>query len=499
MASSLIGFALIYFPHYFTLEMADFHPELFSLLQDPKEMFLAITGFRGSAKSTIAGTIDILYEALIRQNPFIIPVNETSEVVKLTIANIREELEHNELIIEDFGNQIIDKKKPNTFTETNVLLANGVRIMGRSRGQKIRGLRHKQHRPGHVVIDDPEEREKVGKKEYRDKTERWVLNDLIPAIEESRARLVVLGNLLHSDSLMARLRDNKIFNYRAYPLITGDVLGQEIKWENCTWKGKYPSLEALKKQELKVGHIAWMQEYLLQVIAPEEQEVKEEWIKYYDVLPSEPSQAGVGVDLAISKNQTADYTTMVSGLLTVQQGVPKLFILPNPVNEHFTFHETLEQMKSLNKAMMMYAAPTFYIEDVAYQKAAIQEAQNAMLPVIGMHIGTDKRSRLRTAATFIQNGTVVFPKSGCENLIAQLLGFGIEKHDDLCDAFTLLVMGLADSGGSTGFLDWMRGLNKQTPQTAEEKLEQEKKTNPAQPRGLADIWKLYKGGGGTRL
>jgi hypothetical protein len=49
---------------------------------------------------------------------------------------------------------------------------------------------------------------------------------------------------------------------------------------------------------------------------------------------------------------------------------------------------------------------------------------------------------LRVAARYIKNGTVKFPRHGCEQLITQLTGLGIEKHDDLCDACVWLILGL---------------------------------------------------------
>ena len=438
-AKTLLGFALIYLPHYFTLPRAEFHPELINLLEDWNNELLSVGGFRGSAKSTLAGLALPLWAALEQKAKFIIPINETDEVVKLTIANIRDELESNELVLADYGNVIDDRIKATKFTQNNVLLANGCRILGRSRGQKIRGLRHKQYRPDLVIIDDPEEREKVQKKEYRDKTEQWLRGDVIPSIEETKARLVVIGNVLHTDSLMARLKVDEVFIHREYALV--DKTGK------CTWQGKYPSEAALKKQEAKVGRIAWMREYMLKVVPPDDQEVKEEWIQYYDKLPKNSAgKGGVGVDLAISKKETADFTSMVSGVLSFENNVPKIYIIPNPVNERLSFHETIEQMKSIHIAMRLYAHPTFYIEDVAYQKAALQEAQRHMLAVQPMKAGNDKRSRLRTAATYIQNGTVLFPRRGCEDLIAQLMGFGVEDHDDLVDALVYLILGLSDDG-----------------------------------------------------
>jgi len=56
-----------------------------------------------------------------------------------------------------------------------------------------------------------------------------------------------------------------------------------------------------------------------------------------------------------------------------------------------------------------------------------------------MTTSTDKRSRLAVISQFIQDGTILFPKQGAEELIQQLIGFGVEKNDDLVDALTLLV------------------------------------------------------------
>jgi predicted phage terminase large subunit-like protein len=63
-----------------------------------------------------------------------------------------------------------------------------------------------------------------------------------------------------------------------------------------------------------------------------------------------------------------------------------------------------------------------------------------------MHPIKDKRARLRVAARYIKNGTVKFPRRGCEQLLTQLLGFGSEKHDDAVDALVYLILGLAGEG-----------------------------------------------------
>jgi phage terminase large subunit-like protein len=86
--------------------------------------------------------------------------------------------------------------------------------------------------------------------------------------------------------------------------------------------------------------------------------------------------------------------------------------------------------------------PTFVIEDVAYQKALPQQLISEGIPnVKSTRPGNqDKRSRLVLTANMIKSGRVKFPREGCEELINQIVHFGVEKHDDLADAFSNLVL-----------------------------------------------------------
>lgn len=444
LAKTLTGFCLVYLPHYLDKEPASFHPELLNTLGDHREKMIEILGFRGSAKSTFGSLALPLWAAL--EYPelynFILPIADTGVQANMNIANIKSELENNPLIKQDYGNMkgefVADwsLESEEEWQAKNMLLSNGVRILARSRGQKVRGLRHNQHRPKLIVVDDPEDLEWVRTKENRDKTERWLKGEVIPAIDESTGRLVVIGNQLHTDALMARLKRDKTFKQLEYPL---------VKNGKITWLGKYPDQKALDFQRDKVGLNAYQREYLLKVVPEEGADVHEDWIKYYDKLPAEAETGlhGTGIDLAISKKETADYTSMVSGTSFVKEGIPKIYIKPNPINARLSFHETMETTKA-----MAIANPfgIFFVEDVQYQRAAVEEMERALLPVVGMRAGSDKRARLRAIAIYIQNGTIVFPRKGCEDLIIQLLGFGVEEHDDLVDAFVYLILGLVQQG-----------------------------------------------------
>lgn len=92
---------------------------------------------------------------------------------------------------------------------------------------------------------------------------------------------------------------------------------------------------------------------------------------------------------------------------------------------------------------------------MAYQKAAIQELERALLAVIAMKPQGDKRARLQVIAPYIKNDVVLFPRAGCEQLLAQLFGFGVEAHDDLVDALVYLILGLVQQGLELPKLHWI--------------------------------------------
>jgi len=431
---------MVYLPHYFYQQPADFHEDLMRDMSDTSIDSLLVMGFRGSAKSTIGSLALILWAALEKPKdyPFILAVADTSLQAGINIANIKNELDNNLLIKQDYGNitgKFVadwDLESEEEWQAKNMLLSNGVRILARSRGQKIRGLRHRQYRPRLVVIDDPEDLEWVRKKENRDKTERWVKNEVIPAMDETFRKLVIIGNQLHTDALIARLKKNPRFKVWEIPLV--DKAGR------CTWTAKYPDAKALEQLKVDVGPVTYQREYLLKIVPEEGQVVTEEMIHYYDATPAETElgDTATAFDLAISKKSTADFTAGVEGQTAEVDGHLRIFIQPDPINERIDLHELIERAKAILETKA--GVHTFLVEDVQYQKAAIGEMEREGLPVEGVKPIGDKMARLKTAVIYIKNGTVLFPRHGCEDLLLQLLGFGIEEHDDLVDALVYLIL-----------------------------------------------------------
>lgn len=438
--SSYEAFCQIYFPHYFYLKPAHFHKRLVAILEDTVHEMIAIIGFRGSAKSTHASMAYPIWQAVKGDHHFIILINDTGTQRDINIKNIKTEFEENKLLRLDFPLVKPSKKK---WTDGELELTNDVYILGRSRGQKVRGLRYRQWRPSLIVGDDLEDLEWVRKKENRDKTERWLKSEVIPAQEETKAKMIIIGNLLHTDALMARLKKHKLMKTLEFPLFnrrTGE----------CTWKAKYPTQEAIDKQKAKIEKPSiWLREYLLKIVAEEGAVVSDTDIIYYDykavesVLYSRAKNGAAGNDLAISEKDSADFTSIVGGILVREDGRDVLYVLPHICHKHIDLNKTIEEARIMQSILPM--GSRIFVEDVGYQKAAIKEMKRKGINAVGIRPISDKRARYETAAVHIKSGAVKFPEATndeIEALITEMLGFGIEDHDDLVDALVYLILGV---------------------------------------------------------
>lgn len=448
-------FCLIYLAHYFPLPPAEFFPNLIAALEDDRIDRLEEIGFRGSAKSTFTSMAYVLYAALVKPHlyPFIIPIADTGTQATAVVSAIKFELETNDLLREDFGTLEAGKptdkswelkKKLESKEEwqaRNLLLSTGVRILARSRGQRIRGLRHRQYRPKLVIGDDVENLESVRTQESRDKTARWWRGEVLGGLAHD-ARVILVGNWLHLDGLMARMKATGRYKVLEFALLKeGD--GTEV--ERCVWPALYPTQEHIEKKREELGEIAWRREMLLQVVPEDGQDVLLEDIHYYDEPPfDDGNHLAHGVDLAISTKESADYTAIVSGEITYNDSRLEIYVQPNPVIRRMTFADTMAALDNVRHSSMMQSE--FYVEAVAFQQVAIEEMERRAFSVQAMHPMKDKRARLRVAARYIKNGTVKFPRKGCEQLLTQLLGFGIETHDDAVDALVYLILGVVGDG-----------------------------------------------------
>lgn len=429
-------FFSVYFAEYLTYPMAPFHWEMFRLTESNDRM-VVLMAFRGSGKSTIFTLSYPIWSILgSLQKKFIVILAQTQQQARLYIANIKRELEGNELLRKDMGP--FYEGDDEWSSGTLVFPQHQARITALSTEQSIRGQRHGSHRPDLIICDDLEDLSSIKTHESRVRIHNWLMGDVIPAGDKN-TKVVVIGNMLHEEALLMRLKreiENKSRDgiFRSFPFFREDG--------TPSWPGKFRTAEDVSTLQRMVGDdAAWCREYLLKIISDAERVVHPEWIHYYDgEAPSAKSPhystTGVGIDLAISEKETADYTAMV--IARVVGG--KMYILPNSVNERLSFPDTIDRIKNIYQALNGESRK-IYVEKVGYQEAVIQQLSRDGVYAEGINPGgSDKRSRLALTTHHIKAGRILFPRTGAENLIRQLVGFGKENHDDLADAFTMLAI-----------------------------------------------------------
>ncbi|EDK72552.1 hypothetical protein TM7_0318 [candidate division TM7 genomosp. GTL1] len=255
---NLYLFAHIYFGEFIRYATAPFQREIYDLLADDLVGYMAVVAFRGSGKSTIATQIFPLW-ALIGnlEKKFILTLSLNQNQARNHLQNIKRQIEGNELLRKDFGP--LEQQSDEWGSMSLVFPKYGARISAASTEQSIRGIRHGAYRPDLIIADDVEDSNSVKTMEGRNKTHDWFTGEVLPAGDKN-TKIVVVGNLLHEDSLMMRIKtgiDEGMLDgtFRMYPLL--DQKNRSI------WPGKYSDAQSIEAERRKLNnHIAWYREYL---------------------------------------------------------------------------------------------------------------------------------------------------------------------------------------------------------------------------------------------
>jgi predicted phage terminase large subunit-like protein len=439
---SFLYFFLFYFGRHVEFPLAPFHFEMFKLAQNEDIKTAVIMTFRNSGKSTILNTAYALWAIMGKsEKKHVVIASQTQQRSRDHLMNLRKEIEDNGLLKENLGPFNVGEDR--WGATTLIIPSYKARISSISVEEGVRGLKEGPNRPDIIIADDIEDSNSVKNQDNRDKSFNWFTGELIP-LGRTDVKIIVLGNFLHMDSILSRLEERITENKMEGIFLRVPIVTEK---NEITWPGKFKSAEEVEKLRKRISNeMTWQRDFMLRAVAGEHQTVDPKFINYYDELPGPQEKdhfysVYTGIDLAISKKETADYTAMVSARVYSFNYKPYIFILPNPVNERLNFPETMEKAKLLSKSLGNGYATDLIIEDTAYQKAAIDQLERDGYRAFRFSPeGEDKRARLALTTDMMEAGQILFPKEGASNLINQLTGFEIEKHDDLADAFAILIL-----------------------------------------------------------
>lgn len=442
---SFMFFFEMYFGHYMGAPFWDFHKEIIKYLEKEDERFMAVMAFRGSGKSSVVSMWFVLWSIIwLPQKKFIVIAAQTQQQAKQCMKNLKEELEANCFLKKDLWPF---EEDGNEWNSTSLVLKQfWARITVISVDQSTRWIRHKNHRPDLIICDDIENLQSMKTKEWRDNLQEWFTKELIPLWDPKKTRIIVLWNMLHRDSLLMRIKDSIDTRKRSWRFFRFPILDEN--W-NSTWPERF-SKEDIENLKMSIWNdIAWGTEYMLQDTGHIWQIVKPEWICWEEVLPVRreryyPRKIVTGVDLAISQSTSADYTAFVSWVIYGYNKTKKIYIVDS-LEEKMEFTKTVDKMLIYDRVQieeLWISKHEFLVETVWYQQAMEQYMKNrSNLTIQWYRPSCSKSERLTLVSDLIKKWVVVFIRNPrTERLVEQILDFEKEAHDDLVDAFTMMVL-----------------------------------------------------------
>jgi predicted phage terminase large subunit-like protein len=418
-----------------------FHREIWALCCS-EEKKVAIAAPRGHSKSTCVTHAFVLAALLFREKRYVLIISDTEGQATEFLGDIKMELSENVELMQAFG---VHKFLKDSATDVIVEFTDGSKFRIRAVGaeQKVRGRKWGGTRPDLIVCDDLESDEAVESDARREKFKNWFFKAVLPAMSD-RGHIRVIGTILHLDSLLFGLINNKSWKTKLYRAHKGFDDFSELLWPE-----KWP-VERLKAERDQCIHAgisdAYATEYLNNPI-----DQAEAFFRKSDFLEMEESHFGLNkiyyaaIDFAISDADKADWTVIVVG------GMDQFGIL-HIVDVNRFRGDMDEILLNMMAAQKRYDVELWKAEEGAIKKTLFGELQRRMVEKnvflnVSPGIPTkDKRTRARPLQARMRAGGVRFDKnadwySGFEE---EFLHFPKGAKKDQIDATAWLAIALAE-------------------------------------------------------
>lgn len=460
------------FPSYVPTKLAGFHGILFDYFEADGNFAGAAP--RGFSKSTATDTVYLAYRMLNAKSHFALLISDTATQAEALLDGLKSELESNEMILWIYGDV------RGRIWSSEGLLINAwdendrrakVKVTPRGAGMKIRGLRFKQYRPDLVILDDVENDEAVESPERREKLYNWFKRALLPALSKDDSKIIVIGTLLHRESLLSQMVNGK---------------GIFSGWQRKIWRGIQEDGTSLWPERFDItfledmrdnpahpkymGPLEFSQEIQNNPISEKDQIIKPEWTQsrynLNDHLTNwmalmrikKPEDAlrnwqkahfkkVIGhIDPAISESEKADWWAMVTIGITnkcpiCNGGQANHIVILDVIR--FKDSDPEVQAKIVGDQFLLWRQDRVKVESVAYQAGLYQIIKNIGMKR-GIHIPVWKwkpdRSKRRRA--ILQSGAwaggIVHIRSDmpfASVFIEEVVQFPQGEHDDMFDAY----------------------------------------------------------------
>ena len=133
---------------------------------------------------------------------------------------------------------------PNTakrWTNTDIVLANGARIIAVGTGQRVRGFIEGDTRPNLIIVDDYESELNAATPEARAKNKKWITEAVIPSLSDD-GKIVLIGTVISEDCFLYWAKDSDAWKVLWYAIQNED--GSSL------WPERFPEsrIKQIKKE-----------------------------------------------------------------------------------------------------------------------------------------------------------------------------------------------------------------------------------------------------------
>lgn len=467
-------FCRTYFPHYITKANSVLHDYLYQRLPEIADSTQAetdaIAAPRGEAKSTITSQLFVLWCVITGRKKYPMIGMDAFDQAAIMLEAIKAELEFNPRLKTDFPDVMGRGKVWQTGV---VVTASNVKIEAVGSGKRIRGRRHGPYRPDLFIGDDLENDENVRTPEQRDKLQSWLTKAVLKlGGAGEKFDVIVIGTILHYDSVLNRLLKNPLWKSRKFKAVIQWPDNMELwdRWEELllnvgeeaamllysqneaamtvgsvvSWPAGRP-LIALMKLRARDGHAAFDSELQNDPLSDDDAPFAQcitfwvnrlsEWVFYGACDPS------------LGKNGSSrDPSAILVGGFNRQTGI--LDVIEAAIKKRLP-DKIIEDIISFEQ---QYRCQVWGIETVQFQEFLRTElikrsaARGIPVPAKAILPHTDKLLRIETLQPHMVNGLIRLHSSQ-HTLIEQLRHFPKADHDDGPDCLHMLWM-LAVSGNN---------------------------------------------------
>ena len=324
-----------------------FHYEVADALSDLSIRQLAVILPRGHGK-TVLTKCNILHDFVFTQEPLFYGwVAASSKISVPNLDYIKYHIEYNEKIKYYFGDL-----KGRKWTEDDIELKNGTKLISKSNLSGIRGGAKLHKRYDLIVLDDFEDENNTITPESRSKISNLVTAVVFPALEPKTGRLRINGTPVHFDAFIQKILTGYEQSKKEKQKFSWDVITYKALLDDGTplwpdWFGK-KEMERKKKFYQDNGTPQkFYQEYMMEVQSEEDSIFNRDHINYWDgqfvkdqessvsyIVPDgedpQPCNIFIGVDPATdSARRNSDFSVILVVAVTPNNNIYVLDYIRN--------------------------------------------------------------------------------------------------------------------------------------------------------------------------